>query len=109
MLIPCLVSAQNYRRECYLSDQARYDCFIQSQTGTLEAAKTSAADKAQILTEQAAARPDLYAERQQRREIELQELRQIVEEARSRNVSNEGRRYQVNYGIVLEPRQSAEE
>ena len=38
------------------------------------------------------------------KERELQELRQIVEGALKRNVTNEGKKYQLNYGIVLEPR-----
>ena len=77
---------------------------MQSHTGSLETAKTRAAVRRDILEQQAAARPDLIAERNQRRERELQELRQIVEAALRRNVTNEGKKYQVNYGIVLEPR-----
>ena len=77
---------------------------MQSHTGSLETAKTRAAERRNILEQQAAARPDLIAERDQRREMELQELRQIVEAALRRNVTNEGKKYQVYYGIVLEPR-----
>ena len=77
---------------------------MQSHTGSLETAKTRAAVRRDILEKQAAARPDLIAERNQRRERELQELRQIVEAALRRNVTNERNKYQVNYGIVLEPR-----
>ncbi len=77
---------------------------MQSHTGSLETAKTRAAERRDILEQQAAARPDLTAERNQLRERELQELRQIVEAALQRNVTNEGKKYQVNYGIVLEPR-----
>ena len=54
---------------------------MQSHTGSLETAKTRAAERRDILEQQAAARPDLIAERNQRRERELQELRQIVEAA----------------------------
>ena len=75
---------------------------MQSHTGSLETAKTRAAVRRDILEQQAAARPDLIAERNQRRQMELQELRQIVEAAQRRNVTNEGKKYQVNYGIVLE-------
>ena len=77
---------------------------MQSHTGSLETAKTRAAERRNILQQQAAARPDLIAERNQRRERELQELRQIVEAALQRNITNEGKKYRVNYGIVLEPR-----
>ena len=77
---------------------------MQSHTGSLETAKTRAAERRNILEQQAAAKPDLIAERNQRREMKLQELRQIVESALRRNVTNEGKKYQVNYGIVLEPR-----
>ena len=77
---------------------------MQSHTGSLETAKTRAAERRDILEQQAAARPDLIAERNQRREKELQELRQIVEAALQRNVTNEGKKYKVNYGIVPEPR-----
>ena len=77
---------------------------MQSQPGSLETAKTRAAARRDILEQQAAARPDLIAERNQRRQRELQELRQIVEAAQRRNVTNEGKKYQVNYGIVLESR-----
>ena len=77
---------------------------MQSHTGSLETAKTRAAERRDILEQQAAARPDLIAERNQRREMELQELRQIVEAALRRNVTNEGKKYRVNYEIVLEPR-----
>ena len=77
---------------------------MQSHTGSLETAKTRAAERRNILQQQAAARPDLIAERNQRRERELQELRQIVEAALQRNITNEGKKYQINYGIVLEPR-----
>ena len=77
---------------------------MQSHTGSLETAKTRAAERRDILQQQAAARPDLIAERNQRRERELQELRQIVEAALQRNITNEGKKYRVNYGIVLEPR-----
>ncbi len=77
---------------------------MQSHTGSLENAKTRAEQLRDTLKQQAAARPDLIAERNQRRERELQELRQIVEAALRRNVTNEGKKYQVNYGIVLEPR-----
>ena len=77
---------------------------MQSHTGSLETAKTRAAERRDILEQQAAARPDLIAERNQRRERELQELRQIVEAALRRNVTNEREKYQVNYGIFLEPR-----
>ena len=104
LMLPLGASAQKYRRDCYLSEQARYNCFMQSHTGSLEIAKTRAAERRDILEQQAAARPDLIAERNQRRERELQELRQIVEAALRRNVTNEGKKYQVNYGIVLEPR-----
>ena len=104
LMIPFGASAQKYRRDCYLSEQARYNCFMQSHTGSLETAKTRAAERRNILQQQAAARPDLIAERNQRRERELQELRQIVEAALQRNITNEGKKYRVNYGIVLEPR-----
>ena len=77
---------------------------MQSHTGSLETAKTRAAERRNILQQQAAARPDLIAERNQRRERELQELRQIVEAALQRNITNEGKKYRINYGIVLEPR-----
>ena len=77
---------------------------MQSHTGSLETAKTRAAERRNILQQQAAARPDLIAERNQRRERELQELRQIVEAALQRNITNEGKIYRINYGIVLEPR-----
>ena len=77
---------------------------MQSHTGSLETAKTRAAERRDILEQQASARPDLIAERNRRRERELQELRQIVEAALKRNVTNEGKKYQVNYGIVLQPR-----
>ena len=77
---------------------------MQSHTGSLETAKTRAAVRRDILEQQAAARPDLNAERNQLRERELQELQQIVEAALRRNVTNEGKKYQVNYGIVLDPR-----
>ena len=77
---------------------------MQSHTGSLETAKTRAAELKDILEQQAAARPDLNAERNQLRERELQELQQIVEAALRRYVTNEGKKYQVNYGIALEPR-----
>ena len=77
---------------------------MQSHTGSLENSKTRAVERRDILEQQAAARPDLIAERNQRRERELQELRQIVEAALRRNVTNKGKKYQVNYGIFLEPR-----
>ena len=77
---------------------------MQSHTGSLEIAKTRAVERRDILEQQAAARPDLIAERNQRRERELQELRQIVEAALRRNVTNKGKKYQLNYGIFLEPR-----
>ena len=77
---------------------------MQSHTGSLETAKTRDAKRRDILEQQASKRPDLISERNQRRERELQELRQIVEAALRRNVTNEGKKYQVNYGIVLEPR-----
>ena len=77
---------------------------MQSHIGSLETAKTRAAERREILEQQAAARPDLIAERNQRRERELQELRQIVEAALRRNVTNEGKKYQVKYGIILGPR-----
>ena len=77
---------------------------MQSHTGSLETAKTQAAKVRDILEQQAVARPDLIAERNQRREKELQELRQIVEAAIQRNITNEGKKYRTNYGIVLEPR-----
>ena len=77
---------------------------MQSHTGSLETAKTQAAKVRDILEQQAAARPDLIAERNQRREKELQELRQIVEAAIQRNITNEGKKYRINYGIILEPR-----
>ena len=77
---------------------------MQSHTGSLETAKTRASERRDILEQQASARPDLITERNQRRERELQELRQIVEAALKRNITNEGKKYQVNYGIVLEPR-----
>tara|TARA_Y100001978_G_C23517289_1_gene348500 strand:+ start:126 stop:524 length:399 start_codon:yes stop_codon:yes gene_type:complete len=104
LMIPLGASAQKYRRDCYLSEQARYNCFMQSYKGSLETAKTKAAERRDILQQQAAARPDLNAERNQRRERELQELRQIVEAALQRNITNEGKKYRINYGIVLEPR-----
>ena len=77
---------------------------MQSYKGSLETAKTKAAERRDILQQQAAARPDLNAERNQRRERELQELRQIVEAALQRNITNEGKKYRINYGIILEPR-----
>ena len=77
---------------------------MQSHTGSLETAKIRDTERRNILQQQAAARPDLIAERNQRRERELQELRQIVEAALQRNITNEGKKYRVNYGIVLEPR-----
>ena len=77
---------------------------MQSHTGSLETAKTRAAERREVLEQQAAARPDLIAERNQRRERELQELRQIVEAALRRNVTNKGKKYQVNHGIILGPR-----
>ena len=104
LMLPFGASAQKYRRDCYLSQQARYNCFMQSHTGSLETAKTRSAERRDILEQQAAARPDLNAERNQLREKELQELRQIVEAALRRNVTNQGKKYQVNCGVVLEPR-----
>ena len=104
-----LLWAQKYRRDCYVSTQARYDCFLQTQNGALPRAQDYANSRNQILEQQAAARPDLIAERNQRRERELQELQQIVDASRQRNISNAGRKYQVNYGIVLEPRRQQEE
>ena len=45
---------------------------MQSHTGSLQTAKTRAVERRNILEQQAAARPDLIAERDQRREKELQ-------------------------------------
>ena len=69
---------------------------MQSHTGSLEIAKTRAAEHRDILEQQASARADLIAERNQRREKELQELRQIVEAALRLNVTKKGKKYQVN-------------
>jgi hypothetical protein len=77
---------------------------MQTHAGSLESAKTQAAERRIILQQQVSARPDLIAEKTQRRDRELQELRQIIEAARKRNVSNKGKKYQANYGIVFEKR-----
>ena len=95
---------QQFNPDCYQSNQARYDCFLQEHDGSLQTAKDYEQNRRSILATQQAARPDYEEQRRLHRQQELQELQQIAEDARKRNLSHRGKKYQITYGLVEEPR-----
>ncbi len=86
------------------TDSARYQCFIQnfnSVTARAEEAKTKKQDLEKTRKEIQEKKSQEQATQRQKKK---DEIKRIAERSRLRNRSNEGKKYQVTYGRVLEPR-----
>ena len=85
---------------CYTSNAARYQCYLARIANRLAEAKErrAALEAAAAQRRQAflAVTPDPNLKRQRER----QEIQQIVEAARQRNVSHAGQRYALTYGMI---------
>ena len=89
---------------CYVSKEARYKCFMQRHTGSMEHAKAEEARKRAIEEAQSALVAEKIDIHKARREKNRQEIMQQVQASRARNISHRGEKYSLTYGFVLEPR-----
>ncbi len=87
---------------CYKSEQARYECFVKQMKGRLERAKVNEAMRRSILEAKEELRFELMNLEKKQREKERKEMMKKVEISRSRNISNKGKKYSINFGYVIE-------
>ena len=87
---------------CYQSDQARYECFMKQSEGRLERAKANDALRLSILEAKEELRFEIMNLEKKVREQERKEMMKQVEVSRSRNISNKGEKYSINFGHVIE-------
>lgn len=88
---------------CYASDAARYQCYLARIANRIAEAKERRALMEAAIEQrrqaQLEATPDPNLKRQRKR----QEIQQIVEATRQRNVSHAGERYSLTYGMIPTP------
>ena len=87
---------------CYKSEQARYECFVKQMESRLERAKVNEAMRRSILEAKEELRFELMNLEKKQREKERKEMMKKVEISRSRNISNKGKKYSINFGYVIE-------
>ncbi len=87
---------------CYKQVQARYDCFMKQMEGQLERAKAIETLRRSILEAKEEIRFELINLEKKQRKKERKEMMKQVEISRSRNVSNKGEKYSINFGYVIE-------
>jgi hypothetical protein len=87
---------------CYKSEQARYECFVKQMEGRLDRAKVNDAMRRSIFEAKEELRFELMNLEKKQREKERKEMMKKVEISRSRNISNKGKKYSINFGYVIE-------
>ena len=87
---------------CYQSAQARYECFMKQREGELERAKAIDALSRSILEAKEKLRFELVNLEKKQRLKERKKMMKQVEISRSRNISNKGEKYSINFGHVIE-------
>ncbi len=87
---------------CNQSAQARYKCFMKQREGELERAKAIDALSSSILKAKEKLRFELVNREKKQRIKERKEMMKQVEISRSRNISNKGEKYSINFGHVIE-------
>ena len=87
---------------CYQSAQARYECFMKHREGQLERAKAIDALSSSILEAKEKLRFELVNLEKKQRLKERKKMMKQVEISRSRNISNKGEKYSINFGHVIE-------
>ena len=87
---------------CHQSAQARYECFMKQREGELERAKAIDALRRSILEAKEKLRFELVNREKKQRVKERKEMMKQVEISRSRNISNKGEKYSINYGYAIE-------
>ena len=87
---------------CYASDQARYQCYLARIANWLAEAKERKAAQEAAAEQRRQSILVVTPDPKLKRQRERQEIKQIAEAARQRNVSHAGQRYSLTYGIILE-------
>ena len=87
---------------CNQSSQARYKCFLKQRKGELERAKEIDALSSSILEAKEKLRFELVNLEKKQRLKERKKMMKKVEISRSRNISNKGEKYSINFGYVIE-------
>ncbi len=87
---------------CNQSAQARYKCFMKQKEGELERAKAIDALNSSIVEAKEKLRFELVNREKKQRVKERKEMMKQVEISRSRNISNKGEKYSINFGHVIE-------
>ena len=87
---------------CNQSAQARYKCFMKQREGELERAKAIDALSSSILEAKEKLRFELVNLEKKQRLKERKKMMKQVEISRSRNISNKGEKYSINFGHVIE-------
>ena len=87
---------------CNQSAQARYKCFMKQREGELERAKAIDALRRSILEAKEKLRFELVNLEKKQRLKERKKMMKQGEISRSRNFSNKGEKYSINFGHVIE-------
>ena len=87
---------------CYQSAQARYECFMKQREGELERAKAIDDLSSSILEAKEKLRFELFNLEKKQRLKERKKMMKQVEISRSRNISNKGEKYHINFGHIIE-------
>ena len=87
---------------CNQSAQARYKCFMKQREGELERAKAIGALNSSILEAKEKLRFELVNREKKQRVKERKVMMKQVEISRSRNISNKGKKYSINFVRVIE-------
>ena len=87
---------------CNQSAQARYKCFMKQREGQLERAKAFDSLRRSILEAKEKLRFELVNREKKQRKKERKEMMKQVEISRSRNISNKGEKYSINFGHAIE-------
>ncbi|MEE2716729.1 MAG: hypothetical protein VX610_04810 [SAR324 cluster bacterium] len=88
---------------CYASDAARYQCYLARIANRIAEAKERRALMEAAIEQRRQAQLEATPDPNLKRQRERQEIQQIVEAARQRNVSHAGERYSLTYGMIPAP------
>ena len=85
---------------CYASDAARYQCYLARIPNRIAEAKERRAVLETAIEQRRQAFLAVTPDPNLKRQRERQEIQQIAEAARQRNISHAGERYSLTYGMI---------